>query len=140
MTHFEREIDQHRREIRIASGQSRHLLPSMIASLDDDPASQQCSELVRLLCEASLEAAKIRLHETPGKPDSHLYNIFPGEHYRLLAGLAHLTRPSLIIEIGTFTGMSSRVLLDHSPEDCMIHTYDIVAWDRFDSHLTISGC
>ena len=64
--------------------------PSLIASLVDDPA------------------ASIKLVEAP------FLNVFPGEHYRLLAGLILELQPELVFEIGTYTGMSARVICDYS--------------------------
>jgi len=37
---------------------------------------------------------------------------WPGEHYRLLSGLVRALRPSLVVEVGTFTGSGSLALVD----------------------------
>ena len=42
----------------------------------------------------------------------------------------------VIIDIGTYTVMSSRTFLDFSSKESNIHTFDIVKWHKFDSHLT----
>jgi hypothetical protein len=41
-------------------------------------------------------------------PDSAV-NLFPGEHYRLLAGMVQALRPKLVVEIGT--AQSDQILL-----------------------------
>jgi len=68
--------------------------------------------------------------------DAEYYDRYPGEHYRLLAGFCHALKPKRIVEIGTFTGMSSRVFVDHTDPDCEIVTFDIMPWTAFASHLT----
>jgi len=103
--------------------------PSLIASLVDDPASQTHPELAWIL-RAIATAASLKLPEAP------FFNVFPGEHYRLLAGMILELQPELVLEIGTYTGMSARVICDYSPLNCAIHTFDLLAWDRFDSYLS----
>jgi hypothetical protein len=73
---------------------------------------------------------------TLDRPDSCFYNVFPGEHYRFLQGLVQELVPRSVVEIGTFTGMSARVILDVASRDCQLHTYDLVPWPAFPSHLT----
>ena len=103
--------------------------PSLIASLVDDPASQTHPELAWIL-RAIATAASLKLVEAP------FLNVFPGEHYRLLAGLILELQPELVLEIGTYTGMSARVICDYSPANCSIHTFDLLAWDGFESYLS----
>ena len=45
-------------------------------------------------------------------------------------------QPELVLEIGTYTGMSARVICDYSPANCSIHTFDLLAWDGFESYLS----
>lgn len=104
--------------------------PSLIASLVDDPASQTHPELAWIL-RAIATAASLKLVEAP------FLNVFPGEHYRLLAGLILELQPELVLEIGTYTGMSARVICDYSPANCSIHTFDLLAWDGFESYLSL---
>ena len=47
-----------------------------------------------------------------------------------------LSRPSLILDVGTFTGMSARIFLDFSTDfGGTVHTFDVIPWSSFDSHL-----
>ena len=80
-------------------------------------------------------AFKINLKSNKNKHDSKYFNIFPGEHYRLLAGFIEYEKPKTIIDIGTSSGMSSRIMLDYSNKDSEIVTFDLIRWDEFDSHL-----
>lgn len=62
---------------------------------------------------------------------------WPGEHYRFLAGCVEHLRPRLVVEIGTFTGLSALAMMSQLPEFGRIVTYDIVPWDSFgDTALT----
>lgn len=73
----------------------------------------------------------------PENPESAFFNIYPGEHYRLLKGIVNYLNPSLVVEIGTASGMGC-VAISQGMENGYIHTYDICPWDSFDSHLKIS--
>jgi len=109
-------------------------MPSLICSIDDDPATQGCSGLIQQVIGAASIAAGLVLDENPRLNDSHFYNVFPGEHYRLLAALVRSCQAKEVVDIGTYTGMSTRVLLDASSH-VRVRTYDIIPWDQFDSHL-----
>lgn len=52
---------------------------------------------------------------------------WPGEHYRLLAGLVRVLSPELVVEVGTFTGMGSLAMLAGEPRTRVV-TYDIAEW------------
>lgn len=96
----------------------------------------ECSyELVDLLCDASKHAFSLTI-TVVDKPDSQYANIFPGEHYKLLAAITSLLQPSVIIEIGTSTGLASTVFRQYSDPHCKIHTFDIVPWTDFDTHIS----
>lgn len=58
----------------------------------------------------------------------------PGDHYRLLASLVKLLRPSLVLEIGTYQGHGVLAMLPELPPGGRIATFDIVPWKE------ISGC
>lgn len=53
---------------------------------------------------------------------------WPGEHYRLLLGIARTLSPALAVEIGTFTGLGAVTL---AAECERVVTFDIEPWDRF---------
>ena len=118
----------------------RHSELSIICASDDDAGSN------RLLVDVSLRAVEDALvsnlkalaERNKSLPDSVYYEVFPGEHYRLLQSLAKTLAPKSIIEIGTFTGMSSASMLCGMPENCSITTFDINPWREHRSHLTES--
>ena len=81
---------------------------------------------------AAAVAADITLDEIRARSDpaySQWIATWPGEHYRLLAGLVHVERPRAVVEIGTFKGHSALALLAGS-EDVRVITYDVVPWDE----------
>ena len=112
----------------------RHSKDSVIGSLDDDPATQNCEHLVELAANAAKIASNLRIENTGNHSDSHWFNTFPGEHYRILAGLLIELKPKNIIDIGTHTGMSSRIMLDFS--SAQVETFDIIHWKKLSTHLT----
>ena len=100
---------------------------------EDDPASAPSPELLDA-CLAAIAAARrtdladvsARMKAGPRWPD-----YWPGEHYRLLAGLVLATKPRNVIEIGTFTGLSALALRKYLAADGVITTFDIAPWDSF---------
>ncbi len=68
--------------------------------------------------------------------DSIYYDLFPGEHYRLLRSLVGVLGSKNIIEIGTLTGMGTVSLAKGMGERGRVTTFDLVAWDQFDTHLS----
>lgn len=100
--------------------------------------------LVELALDAAREASKIGLPElaqradAAGSPSAAWVNQWPGEHYRLLAGLMRVLRPRVIVEIGTYTGVSALAFLEHAEQDTRIVTYDIIPWDEIDGTLLVA--
>ena len=68
-----------------------------------------------------------------GSPESHLLRVWPGEHYRLLAGLVSVIAEQNgscdVVEVGTYRGAGSLALL-HGDKSRVV-TYDIVPWEQF---------
>lgn len=62
-------------------------------------------------------------------------NIWPGEHYKLLAGFMASLQPRKVIEIGTYQGMGSLALLSQLPQSSQLITLDIIPWQEIDSAL-----
>lgn len=105
---------------------ARHVIPSSFSSLDDDLATQIFSDY-EYVTQAIWFAST-----APIIPDFEFANVFPGEHYRLLAGLVALHKPKLLIDIGTYRGCSARVMLDYSGDTSRVATYDLIDYKGFD--------
>jgi predicted O-methyltransferase YrrM len=115
----------------------RHSELSILTSADDD--SRPNEFLLRLSFRAIQDALETDLGDLPLRnkdlPDSVYYNVFPGEHYRLLQVLARDFAKRNIIEVGTFTGMSAACMLRGMTEGCKFTSYDLVSWRDHRSHL-----
>lgn len=110
-----------------------HALPSVVSSASSTHATSQA--LIDLALQAAALAARTPITGfRPELPDSVLYNRYPGEHYRLLKAMATLLEPESIVEIGTFTGMGSFALAQAARGQ--LHTFDVVPWRNFESHLS----
>lgn len=104
----------------------RHVISSVFSSLDDDPASQLFLDYPYVV-QSILYASLNRID-----PDFEYANIYPGEHYRLLSGLIKTLDPKACVDIGTYRGCSSRVMLDYSKSKCQVFTFDIEEHNSFD--------
>ncbi len=104
-----------------------HAEYSMILSTHDDPF---CPHLLDLSLKAALKAKTIDLSSVSSrlKKPPFYPNIWPGEHYRLLAAFIDLLKPESIVEIGTFTGISSLSMKEFLPKSSTLTTYDIIPW------------
>lgn len=111
---------------------ARHREYSAVFSADDDhavPSERLLSlalEAARLAREISLKDISARLKVPPYCPD-----IWPGEHYRLLAALVSALKPQSVVEIGTATGLSALALKKMLPEGGSLTTFDVRPWRDF---------
>jgi predicted O-methyltransferase YrrM len=109
--------------------QARHSEYSMIFSLDDDP-SRASDYLVPVALEAVRKAREINLDDLCERMKAPPYypNIWPGEHYKLLAGLMISLKPRAVVEIGTSMGLSALAMKKYLPPESKIFTFDIREW------------
>ena len=113
----------------------RHKMPSLIFSQERFNAND-------FLINMALNSTKIAWDNMIIVPNENLtdaifYNIFPGEHYRILNAVVKILNPSLVVEVGTFTGMGS-IALKQELASGKLYTFDIVPWHSFESHLSIN--
>ena len=123
------------KELIYAQKVALNAMPSIISTIHDDISTHNPKPLLDLVCESAKIASEQILNDSQKKPDSCWYNVYPGEHYRLLAGLISHIKPQCIIDIGTYTGMSARVMLDYTKDISEIHTFDLIDWRKFNTHL-----
>lgn len=113
----------------------RHVIESIVASVDDDVAAQKFDQYA-FVASLIFEASQLHI-DIPGP----FVNVFPGDHYRLLAALIKLVKPQLMVDIGTFTGLSARVMGEYSNENTDVITFDIAPYEEFaDTVLTPDIC
>lgn len=55
---------------------------------------------------------------------------WPGEHYKLLAGFIKVLNPALVVEIGTFTGLSALTMKKFLRREGKLITFDIIPWKQ----------
>lgn len=112
---------------------ARHTEWSLVSSADD-LQPQPSEALLDLLFEGAKAARQVSLNDLAVRATSEQATYFgqwPGEHYRLLAGLVNVMQPRRIVEIGTATGMSALALLSTAPPDAQLITYDLIDWRSF---------
>ncbi|HEY8227546.1 MAG TPA: class I SAM-dependent methyltransferase [Pyrinomonadaceae bacterium] len=104
---------------------------------EDDAVSHASQRLIELSTEAivcagrtKLDDLQIRLGGRFSYPDD-LVNLWPGEHYRLLAALIQILNPQLVIEIGTAEGLSALCMLKYLSRNGRIVTFDLVPWAQY---------
>jgi predicted O-methyltransferase YrrM len=112
---------------------ARHAEVSVIASQDDNPGKPS-----RRLLEVSLQtirtAMDIQMHIFDGRPrlETDWYNVWPGEHYKLLAALVKTLGARVVVEIGTYLGAGSLSLAQEIGPG-KVHTFDVIGWDAMPS-------
>jgi predicted O-methyltransferase YrrM len=113
---------------------TRHAEVSGIFSLDDEPwvPSERLLDLASRLIARSSKATLPLLTERGAPSYVHAW---PGEHYRLLAAMLEETRPTTIVEIGTFTGLSVLAMLPVLRPDARLVTFDVFPWNQIPGSL-----
>jgi predicted O-methyltransferase YrrM len=105
---------------------------SLVYPALDDPARPNARLLKLAICAAAKAHAIDMSYVTRRMAGPPLWpEIWPGEHYKLLAGLVDELQPKLVIEIGTSTGLSSLTMQKYLPAGGKVVTYDIIPWQEF---------
>lgn len=111
----------------------RHFEPSIICSADDTSGPNQY--LLDLAVSAIQIASREYIENFDAEiSDSIFFNVFPGEHYRLLKAITKTLNPGVVVEIGTYTGMGT-LAISQGMKTGLLHTFDIFPWDSMVSHL-----
>lgn len=115
----------------------RHYELSLISSADDEPSGPS-ARLIDIAMASVAAARTINLPQVSARvPEPPLWpDVWPGEHYRLLAGLVEVTQPKVVVEIGTYTGLSALAMLNRLPAGSKLVTFDILPWKTIEhTHL-----
>lgn len=112
--------------------QVRHAKYSMVFSSDDD-LSQPSKYLITVALEAIKKAQEVSLEEISVRMKIPPYypNVWPGEHYKLLAGLVLVLKPKIVIEIGTGSGLSTLSMKKYLSPESKIVTFDMIEWESY---------
>lgn len=115
---------------------ARHIEPSILSSVDDQDHRSQPSE--RLLDVALSSVAHARtvslasvVERMRGRFPAEYPEIWPGEHYKRLAGLVSTLKPKTIIEVGTAEGISALSMLPFMERGARLFSYDVVSWKEY---------
>lgn len=120
---------QARRDNKVPKLKARHVIPSAILSIDDDPAKPSAFLFDAAL--SAVEAARhVDLSAIAARDDGigRFVDVWPGEHYKLLAGFVRTLKPASIVEIGTATGASALALAQDLPPGGSLTTFDVVPY------------
>lgn len=115
---------------------ARHVELSALASMDDEPVgpSDRLLDLaeaaIRCARTVSMEAVSSRINDGPRWPD-----VWPGEHYKLLAALVSVSGAKRVVEIGTFQGYGTLALREALPPDGRLTTFDVIPYREISGHI-----
>jgi hypothetical protein len=131
-----RVLDGVRRRVIPSPVSARHAEYSMLYS-EDDAASRPSERLLDLALDSARLASATDLSDVSARmkgrlrwPDAAL-NLWPGEHYRLLAALVQVLRPAIAVEIGTAEGLSALSMLKYLPRGARLITFDLIPWKQY---------
>ncbi len=116
---------------------SRHAEISAVYSCAKDEGKPN-HRLMKIFSDLILESEKISMNffEKRKNVPNYVYD-FPGEHYRILQAIVKSIDAKIIIEIGTFTGLSSVSFFQVMDSTRSLYTFDIIPYDQFkDTALT----
>lgn len=107
------------------------MLHSVAASVHDDPY-QPTPSLIDLSMKAISKAREVNLSflDSRVKEDPYYHQIWPGEHYKLLAALTLVMQPQFVIEIGTSTGISALSMQPFLPKEGKLISFDLFPWQK----------
>lgn len=106
---------------------SREAALTMAFSLDDDPYGPS-ERLITLAIDAIQAAWRIDLEGLRSRDPRPSFDTWPGEHYRLLAALVEVLQPRVIIEVGTYAGLSALAMKARLPPGARLATFDLYPW------------
>lgn len=104
-----------------------HVEPSLIAPVAGEPSDH----LLDVALRAAHSARSVDLGWLSDRSSDRFPDIWPGEHYKLLAALVSVLSPKTVVEIGTATGMSALAMKTALPEDGKITTFDLLPWRQY---------
>lgn len=92
--------------------------------------SRPNERLLNLALRTAARAQKLELPELVARTGADTVNIWPGEHYRLVAALVAELNAKHVVEIGTCYGHASLAMLSQLPADGRMTTFDVVPWPQ----------
>ena len=114
----------------------------MTFTRDDEPGKPSAT-LIDLAIRLVRRAPELNLDQVFARAagqgeEFHGREMWPGEHYRLLAAVVDVLKPSHVVEIGTAEGLSSLALKAFLGPDGRLTTFDLVPWEAY-PHTCLTG-
>lgn len=111
---------------------ARHCEYSMLLSADDD-LMRPTERLIDIALKAVQAARSVDVSPLASRirGATRYAEVWPGEHYKLLAGLVKVLEARSIVEIGTATGLSALAMLLEMPSEGRVTTFDVVPWPHY---------
>jgi predicted O-methyltransferase YrrM len=104
---------------------------SMIHPYFETNRTPPAGELIDLAIQGASKAREINLEDLGRRNAAAGHtNIWPGEHYRLLAAFMQILNPALVIEVGTYTGISALAMKKFLPDAAKLITFDVIPWKQ----------
>lgn len=117
---------------------ARHFKRTFVASPDDESSKPSRAVIecvlgvVKQTLEVDITDVCKRMPPADWNPEQ-----WPGEHYRLLAGLVAYLQPKLVVEVGTETGLSALCMTKYLPRDGQLVTFDLIPWHEFSNSCLV---
>lgn len=113
---------------------------SALFSMDKQPG-KPTQELLAFSLSCINEAVGIDLTDVSSliKNGPNYIDIYPGEHYKLLAAIVKKLKPAVVVELGTHLGYSALCMKKFMPPEGVVHTFDIVPWRAFEHTILTEG-
>lgn len=112
--------------------QASNVQLSAVTSAHDDH-SKPSDRLLQVALQAAEQARSISMSKVVERMTLPPYypNVWPGEHYKLLAALVSVCQPRVVVEIGTAVGLSALAMREALPTGARLMTFDLIPWHKF---------
>jgi predicted O-methyltransferase YrrM len=91
--------------------------------------SRPSERLISLAVRVAARAQTLELTELARRAGPAV-NMWPGEHYRLVAALVAELGAKNVVEIGTYQGTASLAMFSQLPPDGRLTTFDVIPWPQ----------
>ena len=129
---IQRVVDRARLEFVALALPNPRLVPGLMSMVYPDDGGQPNARLLDLACRCvplaareDLTAISQRIRQGP-----RWLEVWPGEHYRLLAAMVAVLQPSVVIEVGTYRGLGALSLVKNLPPGGRVTTFDVLSYER----------
>jgi predicted O-methyltransferase YrrM len=107
----------------------------------DGQAGKPTKELIAAGLSFAADAVNIDLSDIGGriKSGTNYIDIYPGEHYKLLASIIKANKPTTVVEVGTHLGYSALCMKKFMPANGTVYTFDVIPWHKFEDTILVEN-